>query len=97
MRELLLDRGLVFAKSITRTRCEIRTLLEEGASELSDIFRSVLAQLHVCFLTLDHQIAWFDADPARKQIDIATNERWDKLIAAYERATARAREEFGAG
>lgn len=29
-------------------------------------------------------IAWFDADPARKIIDPATNERWDKLVAAYD-------------
>lgn len=32
-------------------------------------------------------IAWFDADPNRKQIDEEANARWDKLIAAYERAT----------
>jgi nucleoside-diphosphate-sugar epimerase len=29
-------------------------------------------------------IAWFDADPARKQIDGAANAAWDKLIDAYE-------------
>lgn len=28
-------------------------------------------------------ITWFDADPRRKQIDAATNERWDRLAAAY--------------
>ena len=39
-------------------------------------------------------IAWFDGDPARQVIDPATNERWDKLIATYERALAQARAEF---
>jgi nucleoside-diphosphate-sugar epimerase len=29
-------------------------------------------------------IAWFDADPRRKQIDDSANTAWDKLIAAYE-------------
>jgi hypothetical protein len=32
-------------------------------------------------------IAWFDADPARQVIDHDANARWDKLIAAWERAT----------
>lgn len=32
-------------------------------------------------------IAWFDADPARQVIDQDANARWDKLIAAWERAT----------
>jgi nucleoside-diphosphate-sugar epimerase len=39
-------------------------------------------------------IAWFDADPARKLIDAATNERWDKLVVAYETACAQARAHF---
>jgi nucleoside-diphosphate-sugar epimerase len=42
-------------------------------------------------------ITWFDADPARKQIDDATNQRWDKLTAAYKRGLAQAKMEFGAG
>ena len=42
-------------------------------------------------------IAWFDADPARKQIDAATNERWDKLVAAYAGALAQAKATFMAG
>lgn len=29
-------------------------------------------------------LAWFDADPARRQIDDEANARWDKLIDAYE-------------
>jgi nucleoside-diphosphate-sugar epimerase len=32
-------------------------------------------------------IAWFDADPARQEIDHAANQRWDRLIAAWERLT----------
>ena len=32
-------------------------------------------------------IAWFDAGPARRQIDQEANARWDRLIDAYERAT----------
>ena len=35
-------------------------------------------------------MAWFDADPARRQIDDEANARWDKLIEAYERGTAEA-------
>ena len=35
-------------------------------------------------------LAWFDADPARRQIDADANERWDKLIAAYEQGAAAA-------
>jgi len=39
-------------------------------------------------------IAWYDADPARQQIDIDANARWDKLIAAWERATGAMLREF---
>jgi len=39
-------------------------------------------------------IAWFDADPARQQIDDAANARYDKLIAVWECATAQAQREF---
>ena len=42
-------------------------------------------------------IAWFDADPARQQIDAATNQRWDKLVAAYESALAQANGKFLVG
>jgi hypothetical protein len=41
-------------------------------------------------------LAWFDADPARKQIDADANARYDKLIAAWERATGQALGEFQA-
>jgi nucleoside-diphosphate-sugar epimerase len=39
-------------------------------------------------------IAWFDADPARRQIDAEANAGWDKLIAAWERGTSQALREF---
>jgi nucleoside-diphosphate-sugar epimerase len=35
-------------------------------------------------------MAWFDADPARQQIDDEANARWDTLIEAYERGTQEA-------
>jgi nucleoside-diphosphate-sugar epimerase len=41
-------------------------------------------------------IAWFDADPARQQIDAEANARWDKIIAAWERGTAEALRYFNA-
>jgi len=39
-------------------------------------------------------IAWFDADPARKQIDAEANATWDKLIDAYERGMNAAVRQF---
>lgn len=33
-------------------------------------------------------LAWFDADPARRQVDDVETAQWDKLIAAYRTATA---------
>lgn len=35
-------------------------------------------------------ITWFQADAARQQIDTAANQRWDRLIAAYEKGLAAA-------
>jgi hypothetical protein len=35
-------------------------------------------------------VAWFDADPARQQVDAAMDARWDRLIDAYERGQAAA-------
>ena len=35
-------------------------------------------------------LAWFDAEPARRQIDEEANARWDKMIDAYERGTEEA-------
>ena len=40
-------------------------------------------------------VKWFDADPARQEIDAEANVAWDKLIAAYERGLEMARREFG--
>lgn len=42
-------------------------------------------------------IAWFDADPERQQIDDATNQRWDRLAAAYAHACAQAKAKFASG
>jgi nucleoside-diphosphate-sugar epimerase len=39
-------------------------------------------------------LAWFDADPARKQIDAEANADDDKLIDAYERGTSEALRHF---
>lgn len=35
-------------------------------------------------------IAWFEADPARRQVDAAFNRKWDCLIEAYQRGLAAA-------
>ena len=40
-------------------------------------------------------LAWFDADPVRRQIDDEASVAWDRLIAAYERGLEAARHEFG--
>jgi nucleoside-diphosphate-sugar epimerase len=40
-------------------------------------------------------IAWYDADPSRQLVDHEANDKWDKLIAAYERGLDAARREFG--
>ncbi|HAO79294.1 MAG TPA: NAD-dependent dehydratase [Verrucomicrobia subdivision 3 bacterium] len=40
-------------------------------------------------------VRWFDADPARQEIDAAANAGWDRLIAAYERGLEMARRELG--
>ena len=39
-------------------------------------------------------MAWFDADPARKQVDAEANAKWDKLIDAYERGLGEALRSF---
>ncbi len=33
---------------------------------------------------IEQTLAWFDADPARQQIDTAVDQQWDRLISAYE-------------
>ncbi len=39
-------------------------------------------------------LAWFDADPGRRQIDDEANATWDKLIEAYERGMSGAVRDF---
>ena len=39
-------------------------------------------------------IAWFDADPARALIDDGANQKWDRLIAAYQRGLLAAKDDF---
>ncbi len=39
-------------------------------------------------------LAWFDADPARQQIDAAADQQWDRLIQAYEQGLRNAQEVF---
>ena len=39
-------------------------------------------------------VAWFDADPARRQLDDEAGAAWDRLMAAYERGLGAARQEF---
>jgi nucleoside-diphosphate-sugar epimerase len=39
-------------------------------------------------------IAWFDADPSRRQVDEALASRWDGLIAAYESGLSAAKREL---
>jgi nucleoside-diphosphate-sugar epimerase len=39
-------------------------------------------------------LAWFDADPARRQVDAEANAKWDKLIDAYERGAREALRSF---
>ena len=56
----MLDRGIGLPQSITRARREIKALLEDGASEISKLFHSMLAQLYAIFRTLNQQIASFD-------------------------------------
>jgi nucleoside-diphosphate-sugar epimerase len=40
-------------------------------------------------------LKWFDADPARQEIDAEANAAWNKLITTYERGLETARREFG--
>ena len=40
-------------------------------------------------------LAWFDADPARQEIDDEADAAWDRLIAAYERGLEAAQHKFG--
>jgi nucleoside-diphosphate-sugar epimerase len=40
-------------------------------------------------------VKWFDADPARQEIDAEANAAWDKLITSYECGLEAARRKFG--
>jgi nucleoside-diphosphate-sugar epimerase len=40
-------------------------------------------------------LVWFDADPARREVEAEANANWDRLIAGYERGLAATRREFG--
>jgi nucleoside-diphosphate-sugar epimerase len=42
-------------------------------------------------------VAWFDADPARQQVDAEMDTRWDRLIAAYEQGLTNALKVFAPG
>jgi len=41
-------------------------------------------------LGIRRTLAWFDADPARREIDAQADSAWDRLIAAYENGTREA-------
>jgi nucleoside-diphosphate-sugar epimerase len=42
-------------------------------------------------------VRWFDADPRRRTVDDVVNQRYDRLIAAYERGLDAARKTFASG
>jgi nucleoside-diphosphate-sugar epimerase len=42
-------------------------------------------------------VDWFDADPARRQVDAAMDARWDRLVSVYEQGLANAVEAFADG
>ena len=46
---------------------------------------------------IQKSIAWFNADPSRKQIDDATNSIWDKLIEGYEKGLNETVKKFSSG
>ena len=60
MRGLLLDRGIAFAKSITRARRMIPDILARAESGLSIMARETIAELWDFFCDLDRRIAHFD-------------------------------------
>lgn len=60
MRGLLLDRGIAFAKSITRARRMIPEILARAESGLSTMARETIAELWDFFCDIDRRIAYFD-------------------------------------
>lgn len=41
---------------------------------------------------IERTLAWFDADPARQQIDSAADQQWDRLISAYQQGLEHAQQ-----
>ena len=60
MRGLLLDRGIAFAKSITRARRMIPEILSNAEIELSTMARETIAELWDFFCDLDRRVEHFD-------------------------------------
>lgn len=46
---------------------------------------------------MEQSVAWFDADPARREVDAEAEAMWDKLISCYERGLEAAKTEMGLG
>jgi len=46
---------------------------------------------------IKHSIAWYDADATRRIADPVANDKYDRLIAAYQRGLVAARSDFGRG
>jgi len=44
---------------------------------------------------IERTLAWFDADSARQQIDMAAAQQWDRLIGVYQQGLQNARLAFG--
>jgi nucleoside-diphosphate-sugar epimerase len=44
---------------------------------------------------IKRSIAWYDADPARRQVDEDANRNWDRLLAAYQEGLTAAKRAFG--
>lgn len=44
---------------------------------------------------IERTLAWFDADPARQQVDAALDQQWDRLISAYDQGLQNAVRAFG--
>jgi len=42
-------------------------------------------------------LAWFDADPSRQLVDAEMDDRWERLLAAYERGLAEAAAQLSSG
>lgn len=62
IRGLLLDRGIVIGKAITRVRAAIPRILEDATNGLSDIMRRTIAELYDLMRSLDHRIKFFDKE-----------------------------------